>query len=61
VAAARPRPEPLSRRTWLLVLLAFVLFWAWVLVAQQRIEAQHPAGTTQGLGFFQPASITAGG
>jgi hypothetical protein len=40
-------PEPLTRRTWLLMLLAFVLMWAWVLESQRRIEAQHPATAGQ--------------
>ncbi len=42
MSAARARPEPPTRRTWLLVVLVLVLFWAWVLVAQRRVEARHP-------------------
>lgn len=44
-------PEPVTRRTWLLALLAFVLMWAWVLVAQDRVEARHPVTTGPSVGY----------
>ncbi len=48
-----------TRRTWLLAALAFVLLWAWVLVAQQRIEARHPE-TGPAFGRYQPAVAQVG-
>jgi hypothetical protein len=47
----RSESEPITRRTWLLALLAFVLMWAWVLVAQQRVEARHPVSVHGAISF----------